>query len=92
MVRALERHTAAGRLTLDEYAERVDAVLAARTHGELAYLTRDLPAEPGDRTAGDDEPDGPADPHRVHAGQLLFAFLLAVLALVVLGVLLAVAR
>jgi hypothetical protein len=34
---------AVGRLTSTEYAERLDAVYAARTLGELAPLTRDLP-------------------------------------------------
>ena len=32
-----------GRLTADEFEERVQAVLAARTFGELAALTADLP-------------------------------------------------
>jgi DUF1707 SHOCT-like domain len=34
---------AVGRLTSTEYAERLDAAYAARTIGELAPLTRDLP-------------------------------------------------
>ena len=34
---------AVGRLTSTEYAERLDAAYAARTVGELAPLTRDLP-------------------------------------------------
>ena len=34
---------AVGRLTSTEYAERLDATYAARTIGELASLTRDLP-------------------------------------------------
>ena len=45
VVTALERHVAAGRLTLDEYAQRVSGVWAAVTHGELATYTRDLPHE-----------------------------------------------
>ncbi len=36
--------TAEGRLGLDEFAERLDAVYAAKTLGELAPITRDLPA------------------------------------------------
>lgn len=47
---------AVGRLTSTEYAERLDAVYAARTLGELAPLTRDLPdsdtAEAGAEPAG----------------------------------------
>jgi hypothetical protein len=42
----LERHTAAGRLTLDEFSDRVGRVYLASTHGELAALTGDLPALP----------------------------------------------
>ena len=46
MVDALQRHTEAGRLSLDEFTERVDSAYAARTLAELAAVTRDLPAEP----------------------------------------------
>jgi hypothetical protein len=38
---------AVGRLTSTEYAERLDAAYAARTLGELAPLTRDLPDRDG---------------------------------------------
>jgi len=38
---------ATGRLTSTEHAERLDAVYAAKTMGDLALLTRDLPAEDG---------------------------------------------
>lgn len=41
---ALREHTAAGRLTLDEFAERASTVYAARTLTELASTTADLPA------------------------------------------------
>jgi hypothetical protein len=40
---------ATGRLTSEEHAERLEAVYAARTYGDLAPLTKDLPHE---RTAG----------------------------------------
>ena len=43
--RLREAH-AEGRLTLDEFAERLDAAFAARTRGDLAVLTRDLPPPP----------------------------------------------
>src|ERR1700722_6047210 len=44
---------ATGRLTSAEHAERLDAVYAAKTMGDLAPLTRDLPAEDGaDADAG----------------------------------------
>jgi len=43
---------AVGRLTSTEYAERLDAAYAARTMGELAPLTRDLPGtEAGEGSA-----------------------------------------
>lgn len=39
----LGRHMAAGRLTVAEYDERLTRAYAARTYGELADLTTDLP-------------------------------------------------
>lgn len=39
----LREHLVAGRLTLDEFSQRVDAAYAARTFAELEALTRDLP-------------------------------------------------
>jgi hypothetical protein len=44
VVAALKEHCAAGRLTLDELPARVERAYAATTMGELADLTRDLPA------------------------------------------------
>ena len=41
---ALGTHMATGRLTLAEYDDRVARAWAARTYGELAELTADLPA------------------------------------------------
>ncbi|MBO0680123.1 DUF1707 domain-containing protein [Mycolicibacterium sp. S2-37] len=41
----LERAVGEGMLTLDEFTERVDAVLAARTRGELDPVLRDLPVQ-----------------------------------------------
>jgi hypothetical protein len=42
-VLALREHLLAGRLTLDEFSERVDAALRARFGGELARVREDLP-------------------------------------------------
>lgn len=39
----LRDHTADGRLTLDEFSERAEAVVAARTSSDLKPLTADLP-------------------------------------------------
>ena len=44
-LRTLGDHAAVGRLTLDELEERSGRALAAKTRGELAALTSDLPAE-----------------------------------------------
>ncbi|MBY6413316.1 DUF1707 domain-containing protein [Rhodococcus sp. BP-252] len=46
VVRALEREVGTGRLTLGEYSDRVAAAYGARTLGELAAVTRDLPTPP----------------------------------------------
>ena len=46
-VRILGEHAAVGRLTLDELEERSSRALTARTRGELATLTGDLPQEAG---------------------------------------------
>ena len=43
----LGEHMSAGRLTLDEYDERLTRAYAARTFGELDELIADLPAQPG---------------------------------------------
>jgi hypothetical protein len=80
VVAALERHTGAGRLTLDEFAERVSSVAGARTLDELAAVVSDLPAEV------------PADPEAVQDGQrrdLLVVFAIALVTLVLLGLFIA---
>ncbi|HEX6472547.1 MAG TPA: DUF1707 domain-containing protein [Streptosporangiaceae bacterium] len=42
---ALREHCAQGRLTQDEFNERLEATYAARTMGDLERVTRDLPEE-----------------------------------------------
>ena len=76
LVEQLQRHAADGRLSLDEYAERVDRVLVARTHGELAAVVHDLPVESTVDAANN---------HRQAARQLIVALLAALLVLAVLG-------
>ncbi|TFV85719.1 DUF1707 domain-containing protein [Blastococcus sp. CT_GayMR16] len=63
----LGRHMADGRLTVDEYDERLARAYAARTYGELAELTADLPntARP---TAATSAPAQPPAPFRGPAG------------------------
>ncbi|WP_308285579.1 DUF1707 SHOCT-like domain-containing protein [Actinoplanes hulinensis] len=81
VVAMLEKHAAAGRLTLDEFTERVDRALACRTHGDLAAVTADLPVP-------DTGPGSQTDDNR----HLLWAFLAAALVLVVFSVVLGLAR
>jgi hypothetical protein len=50
-LRALGDHAAAGRLTLDELEDRSGQALVAKTRGELAALTSDLPEEAGQQLA-----------------------------------------
>jgi hypothetical protein len=76
LVEQLQQHAVAGRLSLDEYADRVDRVLVARTHGELEAAMHDLPAESIANAAVD---------HREGARQLIVALLVALLVLAVLG-------
>src|SRR5215469_17373316 len=40
---SLREHYAKGRLTLDEFQQRLDAVFAAKTDTDLAKITADLP-------------------------------------------------
>jgi hypothetical protein len=46
-IEVLAAASAEGRLTLEEYSERSGAALQARTQGELAVLTDDIPAPSG---------------------------------------------
>ncbi|MEU9830799.1 DUF1707 domain-containing protein [Streptosporangium sp. NPDC048047] len=68
-VSALREHYARGRLTLEEFGERVDLVLAARTGRELSRAGADLPGGPGadpvdpmSPAAGHENPMGHGDP------------------------------
>lgn len=45
VVEVLREACAEGRLTVAEFQERLDTAYAARTHGELAALTADLPQQ-----------------------------------------------
>jgi len=53
---ALREHLAAGRLTIDEFDERLDRAYAAKALGELDKVMADLP-----RTGPGQLPDAPAD-------------------------------
>ena len=84
VVTVLQRHTEAGRLSLDEFSERVGAVYSARTLGELATVTRDLPAAP--------EPAAGAVARDHGRRDLLVVFAVAMLTLILLGVFMAATR
>ena len=77
---ALERHTGAGRLTLDEFAERARLAHDARTLDDLAEVVSDLPVEP---VAVADQ-----GPRR----DLLLLFAIAAATLLVLGIFIALSR
>ena len=51
VLRTLGDNAAVGRLTLDELEERSGRALTAKTRGELAVLTSDLPREAGQASA-----------------------------------------
>ena len=89
MIAALERHTAAGLLTLDEFGERVAQVLQAVTHPQLRAVTADLPPDPA---LAEHNAEEESAARRANARQLALAFALAVLTLVVLGVILTLGR
>ncbi|GAB2599687.1 hypothetical protein GCM10027087_45660 [Paractinoplanes abujensis] len=77
----LERHAGAGRLTLDEFAERAKVAHGARTLDELAAVVHDLPAESG-AAANTQEP----------SRDLLILLAVAAATLVLLGFLIALIR
>ncbi|MDG4789878.1 DUF1707 domain-containing protein [Micromonospora sp. WMMD1102] len=87
VVADLQRHTEQGRLSLDEFSERVGAVWSARTLGELATVVRDLPAAP-ETAAGSAGAGGGAGSRR----ELLVVFAVAVATLLLLAVFMAVTR
>jgi uncharacterized protein DUF1707 len=48
----LRQHHTDGRIDAEEFQERLDKCYAAKTVGELAELTRDLPTDPARRGSG----------------------------------------
>jgi hypothetical protein len=83
VVDELELHTANGRLTLDEFSERVRLVYSAATHADLARVTHDLPAV---------LPQTLPSPSHGEPRQLLIAMVLAIVTIAVLGMLLAITK
>jgi len=62
IVEQLRKHAAEGRLTMDEFEERMSAAYEARTYGALAELTRDLPVELGSSGMGQSRTTRPQTP------------------------------
>jgi Domain of unknown function (DUF1707) len=78
----LSEHFQAGRLTAEEFDERAGQALAARTHGELRNLLRDLPAaRPGPQAPA--ATSSAAAPQRPWRPALLPVAVLAVIAIAV---------
>lgn len=65
VVEVLQAAAGDGRLTTEEFDERLGTALTARTHGELARLTADLAAVPG---AGIGPAPEPKDVIRIECG------------------------
>ena len=63
-LRTLGDHAAVGRLTLDELEERSGRALVAKTRGELAALTSDLPVEGAQGSRSASAPARDAQPKR----------------------------
>jgi len=78
---ALREHLAAGRLTIEEFDERLDKAYAAKTLGELDEVMADLPATdagqlpdaPVDRSAASPPPALRRPPESIQAGQGRFS-------------------
>ncbi|MGI5245581.1 DUF1707 SHOCT-like domain-containing protein [Dactylosporangium sp. CA-139066] len=75
----LQHHTEAGRLTLDEFSDRVGSVYAAKTLDDLRAAVVDLPAVAPRPSA----PPSPPEPHDGRA--LLWTFALAIVAVALIG-------
>ena len=70
VVEILRQHTAEGRITADEFEERMTAAYAARTMGALAELTTDLPVDLAEHARRQTELARQAKPRRTLSRQL----------------------
>jgi hypothetical protein len=80
VITALQRHTEAGRLTLDEFSDRVGTVYAAKTLDDLRVAVVDLPV-----LAPAVPPVPAASPAVSNERQLLLTFMFAVIAVALIG-------
>ncbi|MES9538967.1 DUF1707 domain-containing protein [Spirillospora sp. NPDC049024] len=67
---SLREHCAEGRITMDELQERLDAVYAAKTLGQLQEVTSDLPEEDLYQLPVPARSKGTASPARPPSGDL----------------------
>ena len=82
VVAVLQRHTEAGRLTLDEFSDRVGTVYRAKTLDDLRAALDDLPALAPAASATTTATDPAAT---ANERQVLLMLLFAVIALVLIG-------
>ena len=83
-VDVLKAAFAEGRLTQDEYTERMGRAYEARTYGELAGIVADLPVGPMPHPTGLHIPPGP--PQRTRANSLAIASMLLGFAVPIFGI------
>jgi Domain of unknown function (DUF1707) len=76
-----------GRLEPDEFEQRVDGVLRARTYGDLARFLADLPAEGRRRSPGSRRPTSPLARSAVLAAGVVVAATAAVAVVLVVAML-----
>jgi hypothetical protein len=76
VVDELRRHAAEGRLSVEELEERIERTLAARTQGELAALTRDLPERPPEPAPAPRPRSGPRPDVRVFVAVMALLILI----------------
>jgi hypothetical protein len=76
VVDELRRHAAEGRLSVEELEERIERALAARTQGELAVLTRDLPERPPEPAPAPRPRSGPRPELRVFVAVMALLILI----------------
>ncbi|HUC57990.1 MAG TPA: DUF1707 domain-containing protein [Streptosporangiaceae bacterium] len=98
MAESLREHYAAGRLTMEEFQERLDAAFAAKTDADLAKLAEDLPHSASGPYAAPWPPaqNSPVQPYvsaggrqaRQGAGARVFAVISTAMSLLVLATLL----
>jgi hypothetical protein len=94
----LREHYAQGRLTMEEFRERLDAAFAATTESQLNALTSDLPlgpvpgALPGPASGGGQRSQRPGGSRRSRAGVIPATAMMFAVWLIVLALLLPTAR